>query len=330
MTNEKIRSDDLQGDLTVEVSSPEMQTIDGRTIHGIQPTPSFPSLTVTAELPAQPDIDLSVLPFRWRLEIAFVDEVRNDLVRYPDPEQWESTAGAGWQPTSPSIAGGDLVIFAEADLADGSTVTGQTSAGANQILGINPDHDVVRNSVAQGEVYQAVLWRETRFTQFRDGSGVSNSYVSGMHGPIKGIDPGGTIGYGLGQLTSPPPDIRDLWDWTWNVVDSVSWLNNLRGDAATYAKQVQEGLPWDDHTGGTPPDPGVAYPDAPDFTDEQLDLEMLARYNGRYRYHNYDPATQSWVRRLAPGADTGTSLPYADAVKQVADDVIAGNPPKGW
>jgi len=320
----------MPGDLTISVDS-DLSSSDGATVvHGIQPMPSFPALTATAFL-QDPDLaDASSLTFSWRFEVAYQDQSRSDLVKYPDDGTMEASQGPVWYPAMPTIAGGDLVIYCSVEFPDGSTLTGSTDPGAHRILGANPEKSVVRNSLPPRTVYAAVVWQESRFTQFKDTQGISSSFVSGYHYPIRGFDPRGTIGYGLAQLTSPAPEVHDLWDWTWNVSNAMSRLNAFRDDAMTYCRQVQGGSPWSSATGGRPPNEGTAYPDAPDFTDNELDLEMLARWNGGYRYHDFDPDSGSWQRRLPPGQDAGTSLPYADRVLDVAAQVDTGNDPPGW
>jgi hypothetical protein len=85
-----------------------------------------------------------------------------------------------------------------------------------------------------------------------------------------------------------------------------------------------------DEEDGNPPNAGVAYPGAPNFTADQLDLEMWARYNGGYRYHNYDPSTNTWVRRIPAPSGANTSLPYADAQLTMRQQVDLGVFPAGW
>lgn len=115
-----------------------------------------------------------------------------------------------------------------------------------------------------------------------------------------------------------------------DVSSTMERLNGFRANAETYASQVSSGQSWDETTGGIPPNEEIAFPDAPPFTEDELDLEMLARYNGSYRYHNWDPTAGQWVRRRAVGQDAGTSLPYADKVKDVALRAMNGHYPSGW
>lgn len=110
-------------------------------------------------------------------------------------------------------------------------------------------------------------------------------------------------GFGTMQLTKLPIPVKQLWKWTANVAEEVSRAQGFAGNAATCNDQVQQGLDWNQETGGTPPNQGTAFPMAPEFTEGQVDRETWARYNSPFRYHSRDPIQAMWVNRNtnAPG-----------------------------
>jgi hypothetical protein len=313
----------------VSVESVEQVWDSGRAIHSISATPAMPTLTVYA--PLRGVADDATTERRFRMGIVYDDGSRHDETWIPE-SGWAIIAGPVWAPDIGSVfAGGDVFVEVEYDTDAGMTISAQLASGTHLILGQNPDKDEVRGMAADNASYTVVFHRESRFTQFKDGPGIANQFVAGCHGPLRGEDPGKTtVGYGIGQLTTPPPTSDQLWNWTANLGAALDLLQVLRIDAVAYQQQVQTGAPWDTQTGGQAPNEGIAYPTAPDFTGDELDLEMWARYNGGYRYHNYDPIAGSWIRRLPAGQGAGTSLPYAEALAKLKAQVLAGNPPAGW
>jgi hypothetical protein len=316
------------GDVTVTST---YQITDGASVvHPISAEPVMPDLTVTA--PVVGTADDANLVRRFRLDVTYDDGHRHDTIQIPSGALWDVVAGPTWTPDfGGAFYGGDLSVFVEADLDTGGTLSWSSPLGAMSVLGLNPAKEVVRNRLDNMANLTVVFHRESRFTQFKTGTGIGNAFVVGAHPPLRGVDPGGTVGYGIGQLTTDPiPEPEELWNWLANVDFARGKLLGLRQDASVYQQQVQQGLAWTSQTGGKPPHEGVAYPDAPDFTKDEVDLEMYSRYNSGYRYHDYHPETQAWERRLPLGGDAGTSLPYADALELVKQDVLVGILPPGW
>jgi hypothetical protein len=123
------------------------------------------------------------------------------------------------------------------------------------------------------------------------------------------------------QLTSGVIPINQLWNWQANVNEGEARADACTANAQTYNDQVQQGLHWTGATGGAPPNEGVAYPDAPEFTVEQLDRETWSRYNSGYRYHNYDSVNNKWVPRSATAPGSG----YADDLATRRDAILQNN-----
>ena len=118
-----------------------------------------------------------------------------------------------------------------------------------------------------------------------------------------------TNSFGAGQLDTRGPSVRELWRWRDNVDGAVARLNGFRADALTYQRQVQRTQ------------------EATDFTEDELDLEMWARYNSGRRYHDWDPVTKAWMRQ--PSTNSGVTV-YAPALLDMRRRVDAGDFPSDW
>lgn len=82
-------------------------------------------------------------------------------------------------------------------------------------------------------------------------------------------------GYGLGQLTNPAPTYEQIWNWKKHVKTIMDTIkSNHRKRAKNYLDQHNN------------------------YTDDMLDLETLASYNGLARgqhYHNWNTKLNKWV-----------------------------------
>lgn len=321
--------------LELDVTSPE-QTQDGqRRIHRIEPAgPTMPDLTVTVLVPGLTTAQDLTQPRQARLTCSYVVGNRSDVtyVPGPGPDDWV-TLPAGeheWVPTFSAPCGGELQIIAKATVG-GQRLEAATDPGAHVIWGVNPAKQEIRDRAGDRVNLHVVFHRESYFNQFADSPSSIGGTVSGPQTVLRSVDDG----YGLGQLTIPRPTSRELWDWKANVDGSVARLDAFRADARTYQEQVRQGLPWDGAIGSLappapnppPPNEGTAFPDAPAFTEDQLDLEMWARYNSGRRYHDYHPATSTWVRQ--PSTSTGVTE-YAPELLAMRIQVDAGNYPSLW
>jgi hypothetical protein len=123
------------------------------------------------------------------------------------------------------------------------------------------------------------------------------------------VDPGGTFGYGIGALTIPSPNVQQVWNWVENVTASLAHLNGNIADAQVFR---------------------AANVAAPNFTADQLDLEMWCRYNSNRAYHDFDPVTNSWIRGAAAPPARVRGQAYADTCLNIRNQVAAGLPPAGW
>jgi hypothetical protein len=307
--------------------------VGARRVHPIAfAGPTMPVVTARAQVEGIRPDEQPGQTREVRLHLSYIHGNRTDNHFLPGPGagDWQTLAPGveTWTPAWPDFWGGELEIFAQASV-EGVLVESQTPANTQAIWGQNPPKGDIRNAIGAGQTNIIVVaHHESRFTQFSDTPNIAtlNHYRLGPLPVLHTSD----NGIGIGQLTNPVPTERQVWHWAANAAEMVARLNPFRANALVYQKQVQNGLPWTAKTGGSPPNEGVAYPGAPNFTADQLDLEMWARYNGGYRYHDYDPPTNTWVRRIPAPRGAKTSLPYADALLALRQQVDRGVFPAGW
>lgn len=152
-------------------------------------------------------------------------------------------------------------------LADrGGTLTVRASSGVQAatvtvtVAGTNPSAADVRaylQTQPDSAGFDAIILQESRGQQFRaDGT------------PVRSFD----NGYGICQLTNPPPTIAELWNWRRNIDAGLRLFGNKRREARTYLNQ----------SGRT-------------FTNDQLVRETVSRWNGG-RYHRWNDHLRQWER----------------------------------
>ena len=148
----------------------------------------------------------------------------------------------------------------------GGTLTVTAIAGAATaslrvtITGTNPTAADVTGYVAasgKGDGFDRIIGHETQFRHFA---------ASGE--PIKSFD----RGYGMCQLTTPPPSYEQAWNWKRNVDAGLALFAAKVAAARNYLGQ-----------------------NARAFTPEQLRREAVCRWNGG-QYHRWDAAANKWVR----------------------------------
>jgi hypothetical protein len=170
--------------------------------------------------------------------------------------------------------------------------SGQTGigrlTGQSSVRGINPTKADSKARLGGIEV-QVTGYRESRFRQF-DSSEL----------PLFGLP----NGFGIMQLDTPPATARQVWDWKANVDAGKALFATKANDARTYPARVRQ-----------------QYPDATDFTAEQLKMETYQRFNGG-AYWKWDDANKKWVK--SPPNN------YADESLAIETAVLGGNPPGDW
>lgn len=139
-----------------------------------------------------------------------------------------------------------------------------------QILGKNPGRDRILEhlSILDAKGLDELFEKESGFKNFLDSDGQ----------PIVSFDGG----YGLAQMTMPAPSYVQVWNWKENVKAAIELFKEKHTEAKRYLS-----------AGGKA------------FTEEQLQLEILSRWNGG-KYHKWDAKKKMWIRDPEILSDTAT------------------------
>ncbi|MGD0571134.1 MAG: hypothetical protein ABSA78_22270 [Candidatus Sulfotelmatobacter sp.] len=146
----------------------------------------------------------------------------------------------------------------------------QTAVATVKIKGTNPSsNDVTQFLVSKpnSDGFDKILIHE---------SGCRHFNLAGE--PIKSFD----NGYGMCQLTSPPPNFGQVWNWKLNIEGGLSLFASKRTEATNYLSQS-----------------GRSY------TQDQLKYESVCRWNGG-SYHEWDNTKSLWVRHPNILCDSAT------------------------
>ena len=299
--------------------------------------------------PAMPELRVSLnggrsdVPVEWRLKVEYREGNRQDYFFAP---QWDQGPGETEEeedenaPRIQRIGNQTWEVDFRGEFVGGNATVytkfcdGQTASKTFRIWGYNPPRATVRNQLVSLR-HRIAAYVESHFQQFRPDNRRFGGFLRTPETVLRSTD----NGFGIMQLTNTPiPTVRQLWNWRANVAAGEAKLTGNAADAEHYNNQVQQGLDWDGRTGGVPPNEGVAFPDAPEFTDAQMDLEVWARFCGYYRYHDWDPGNSNeemgpirpaqWVRR--PESGTNTTCDRADVRAAIRDNIAAGVYPPEW
>ena len=158
----------------------------------------------------------------------------------------------------------------------GGTLTVTTQAKSESatisvfIQGTNPSETEVKTYLStklNSAVFDKIVHHEAQFKHFNS---------SGE--PIKSFD----NGYGMCQLTTPPPSFEKVWNWKLNMDGRLSLFDQKRAAATSYLST-----------------------DGRSYTDDQLKYEAVCRWNGG-SYHVWDAAAAKWVRKANILCDSKT------------------------
>ena len=209
--------------------------------------------------------------FQWAVSINFqCSDCRNGRAREINDQFGFTTIGGKAAINFPRVRGGQLTIAVSVDLPAQSY---NATTNGLHIRGVNPLHDEV--STACGSLLvQKMVMHESGCRQFnapRDG-GVSEC-------PLFSGDRLG--GVGLFQITNPPPTPEDHWNWLSNINHGLQILQQKQAVARAYPARVRnsaafQALLQSFNAGRSSPAEIVL----PDFTPQQLDLDMVRGYNG--------------------------------------------------
>jgi hypothetical protein len=162
-----------------------------------------------------------------------------------------------WQSNLGAVIGGDLIVKVKV----GST----TFVRKVSVLGKNPTKEKILAELDAGktkednELVKKIFTQESRYRQF---------YSDNQ--PLTSFD----NGYGLGQLTNPVPNYEQVWNWKEHVNEI------LNKQMPWHRKRARKYL--DEYK---------------NYTQDMLDLETLASYNGwshEQHYWNWNSSTKKW------------------------------------
>jgi hypothetical protein len=222
--------------------------------------------------------------FTFNASITYTDHGRNDqILKAGQTDSLNFSIDFG------DVLGGTFRLVADipCNADDGSPAQVHYDSSAN-ILGTNPGKADIKNRLGPLET-QVVAYHESSFRQFL-GNGQP------VFGPPNG--------FGIMQLDTPPPTYLQIWVWTANVDGGLTLYQQKQTDATGYPARTRE-----------------TYPNATDFTPDQLRMETWQRYNGGH-YWTWDDANQRW----APDPPNN----YADTLLAVYNSVNSGTPPADW
>jgi hypothetical protein len=234
--------------------------------------PGMPEIDIKVRINGVPATEQARLQWKMRLRIGFEDGQRDDVVYWPEQAWQQPAAGVSeWTTTPEAFCGGQVRAQCRVTI-DGQQL--QAESLPLEIAGVNPQKKLVREVMATTSM-QGVAYYESRFNQFSDSISLEelNRSRTGSFRPLSRSQGR----YGIGQLDAPL-DPQHLWNWRDNATETKRRLTGCRNRASVYQAQVQNGLPWDDNTGGSAPNQVVPFPTAPAFTEDQLDLEVWSRY----------------------------------------------------
>ena len=142
-----------------------------------------------------------------------------------------------------------------------------------RVIGTNPTEKAVSDFIATfNEIsgFEKLVKKESAFKQFINADGE----------PIVAFDGG----YGLTQLTNPPPKYQEAWGWKENIKAGIKLYKEKMQAARKYLEGSKR-----DRT----------------FTNEQLELETWCRWNSG-NYHEWDKTNNRWIRDPTILNDTNT------------------------
>jgi len=205
-----------------------------------------------------------------------------------------SSTGRDYTPTFDAIYGGELKVKLESACGDVTKT--------EKILGDDPGKDAIQSEIGtvgspfDPDDLKRIACQESQQRQFNpDGSPMI----------------GDTGDFGIMQICFQRTT-ADLWDWKHNIATGRSRFEELSGFARRMAGYWRTGLIGRDKLRHFPRNMGP-YPEATDFTEEQLRMEAIKRYNAGTDidsgYWEWDPLSGSWVAN-----PQGSITSYADDV----------------
>lgn len=185
--------------------------------------------------------------------------------------------------------GGLFKIAIAATIKDKYGVFASSLNLVSSVRGENPNKETIKNRLGSLTM-QILAYKESRFRQF-------NSKNLPIFGPPRG--------FGVMQIDTPPATARQLWDWADNIAAGVALFKEKEADAKGFPARERK----------------RAFPEATDFTPEQLKLEAVQRYNGG-SYWAWNDSEKKWIRENMSN--------YTDTFVALESQILNGNYPAEW
>lgn len=193
-------------------------------------------------------------PHIWTWKISWRDKEKIGKAHTPG-NQWDATLAL-------QDLGGTLTVTA---------VAGKLQATISvSIKGTNPSKEEVETFLKKqphNAGFEKIIQHESNFEHF-----------NGYDEPIRSHD----YGYGMCQLTRPPPSYAQIWNWTLNI----------KAGLALFATKVSESIQY-------------LSQDKRSYTAEQLQFEAVSRWNGG-AYHEWNAGAKAWKRHAHILCDSAT------------------------
>ena len=212
----------------------------------ISPAPSMPSILFEAIISPE-TLNIEEATFNWSFVCTFYQHGRQDERSFSativgDPE-WEPNIGS-------LIAGGDCQVSLLVEIMG---LELEASLGGISITGENPTNADVIAALGGSPAVEIACWESGHVLDQFDSAGWP------LFGPPNG--------WGIMQIDNPPAACplteAVIWDWRENIATGLCVINAKENDARGYPSRVRR-----------------IYPNATEFTDEQLLYETIQRYNG--------------------------------------------------
>lgn len=219
-----------------------------------------------------PDISFEIKtddpgPFQWEWEIKWTPEACNQAEGKKRFKAKSSTAFSKknsfvseekkWKCELGAVIGGELQVKVKTEKT--------TFVRKSTILGKNPTKEKINAELDSNTnkedcaLIKKIFKQESRYRHFYSDNEPLTSFDNG---------------YGLGQLTNPVPTYEQIWNWKEHVKEMFDKrISSARKTAKNYL---------DKHPG---------------YSQDQLDLETLAAYNGipkGQRYHTWNEKEKKW------------------------------------
>jgi hypothetical protein len=122
---------------------------------------------------------------------------------------------------------------------------------------------------------------------------------------------GPPTGFGVMQI-DPPGVVANVFNWRVNIANALALLTTKQNEIAGYVTRTQQ-----------------QYPNATNFTADQLQIMIYQYYNSGY-YYIWDDPSSSWIKNPNIKNMPGRDVTYGENAVNIQNAVNSGAPPAGW